>query len=238
MKHTLLGIWLLLVTPLPAVAGPYESGLEAYERGEYSAAVSYWRLGAYFGDAESQLSLATAYNSGKGVSKDTSKALELFLRAAEGGSMSAQFQVGSFYESGLLGAPRNQFEAAKWYGKAAEQGHSASAYRLGEMYFDGRGVPKDEAKAIKLMRLSDFYDQKYQAERGHAAAQVKFGLSYQFGRGVTQDFVLAHMWFNIAAAQGNADAANYRDSIAETMTGEQITEAQRMAREWKPKQQD
>ena len=41
-----------------------------------------------------------------------------------------------------------------------------------------------------------------------------------------------HMWFNLATAQGNANAAEKRDLIAEKMTPAQIAEAQRMAREW------
>jgi hypothetical protein len=36
-------------------------------------------------------------------------------------------------------------------------------------------------------------------------------------------------------AQGNDPAKTNRDSIAEFMTSEQIAEAQRLAREWKPK---
>ena len=45
------------------------------------------------------------------------------------------------------------------------------------------------------------------------------------------------MWFNLAAAQGDADAAKNRDSLATRMTLDQIAEAQRMAREWRPQPQ-
>ena len=43
------------------------------------------------------------------------------------------------------------------------------------------------------------------------------------------------MWFNLAGVQGVAGAKGRRDGIAERMTSEQIAEAQRLAREWKPK---
>jgi len=43
------------------------------------------------------------------------------------------------------------------------------------------------------------------------------------------------MWLNLSSAQGNANATRNRDSIAAKMTPEQIAEAQKMAREWKPK---
>jgi len=43
------------------------------------------------------------------------------------------------------------------------------------------------------------------------------------------------MWYNLAAARGQKDARKFRDSLAEKMTPAQIAEAQRLAREWKPK---
>jgi hypothetical protein len=42
------------------------------------------------------------------------------------------------------------------------------------------------------------------------------------------------MWFNLAAAQGFEGAAKVRDMMPARMTPDQIGEAQRMAREWKP----
>ena len=50
-----------------------------------------------------------------------------------------------------------------------------------------------------------------------------------------QDYVLAHMWFSLAASGSNEDAVKQRDTIAKKMTPAQISEAQKMAREWKPK---
>jgi hypothetical protein len=45
----------------------------------------------------------------------------------------------------------------------------------------------------------------------------------------------AHKWFNLAAAAGNQDALHDRDVTAHQMTPAQIAEAQRLAREWKPR---
>jgi uncharacterized protein len=57
---------------------------------------------------------------------------------------------------------------------------------------------------------------------------------YLKGHGVIQDNIRAHMWLNIAAAKGHKVAPTTRDIIAEKMTPQQIAEAQRLAREWKP----
>jgi TPR repeat protein len=73
------------------------------------------------------------------------------------------------------------------------------------------------------------------AEQGDAAAQYNLGVMYGKGQGVPRDDVLAYMWFNLAAAQGDPNGKGLRDLVAKSMTREQIAEAQKLAREWKPK---
>jgi hypothetical protein len=60
---------------------------------------------------------------------------------------------------------------------------------------------------------------------------------------VLQDYVLAHKWYNLAAshyatweADIGASAARNRDRLTIRMTPAQIAEAQKMARDWAPKQ--
>jgi hypothetical protein len=66
-------------------------------------------------------------------------------------------------------------------------------------------------------------------------AQTVVGLMYYFNYG--GDYISAYMWFNLAAAQGNAFAEMFLKDTADKMTGEQIAEAQKLAREWKPTMQ-
>ncbi len=77
------------------------------------------------------------------------------------------------------------------------------------------------------------------AEQGDAIVQFRLGLLYYWGHGglqdSVQDYVEAHKWFNLAAARGNLHAAGNRDWLAKKMTPDQLAEAQRLAREWKPK---
>ena len=72
------------------------------------------------------------------------------------------------------------------------------------------------------------------AEQGNADAQFNVGISYAKGEGVPQDIILAHMWFNLSAALGAADATENRDLAASQMTSDQLAEAERLARVWKP----
>lgn len=60
----------------------------------------------------------------------------------------------------------------------------------------------------------------------------QMGLDRSIGRGGDYDRVAAHMWFNLAAARGNRDAALRRQEIASEMTAAEVAEAQRRAREW------
>ena len=73
------------------------------------------------------------------------------------------------------------------------------------------------------------------AEQGRAEAQYNLGLMYDLGEGVAQDYAQAHMWYNLAAAQGVENGAKWRDKVADKMTPDQVAEAQRLAREWMKK---
>lgn len=60
---------------------------------------------------------------------------------------------------------------------------------------------------------------------------------YFEGLGVPQDYVQAHVWMNLAAATaGPKEYGELRDIVAKRMTPAQISEAQKLAREWKPTQ--
>jgi hypothetical protein len=95
------------------------------------------------------------------------------------------------------------------------------------MYAKGQGVPQDYKEALRWFRLA--------ADQGDALAQAKLGLRYEEGEGVPQNYVLAHMWYTLATAQKLKIAADLRDDLAKKMTPAQIAEAQKLAREWKPK---
>ena len=79
------------------------------------------------------------------------------------------------------------------------------------------------------------------ADQGQVSAQFNLGLMYGSGKGVPQDDVEAHMWLNLATAQASVEERDEyvkeRDDVAARMTPEQITEAQRRAREWTPTDQ-
>ena len=90
----------------------------------------------------------------------------------------------------------------------------------------------DYATAIRKLRPL--------AEQGNAKAQYSLGVMYDKGLGVPQDYVQAHMWYNLAASrfppgERRDKAVKNRDNVAKKMTPAQISEAQKLAREWRPK---
>jgi len=64
-------------------------------------------------------------------------------------------------------------EAARWYRKAAEQGHADAQYNLGVMYENGQGVRQDHAESVRWYRKA--------AEQGHAEPQYNLGVMYENG---------------------------------------------------------
>jgi hypothetical protein len=108
----------------------------------------------------------------------------------------------------------------------AEQDDFRAEIYLGTLYYDGNGVPKSAVEAVTWWRKA--------AEQGSPEAQADLGYCYEEGVGVLRDLVRAHMWFNLAAAAGEKRGADERDKLEKRMTAAQITEAEKLAREWKP----
>ncbi len=130
------------------------------------------------------------------------------------------------------GVPQDFAKALQWYRKAAEQGNVSAQSSLGIFYTTGRGVPQDDAEAVGWWHKA--------AEQGHANAQYNLGFMYGTGKGVPQDYVQAHLWYNLAASRlppgkDHDKAVKNRDIVAEKMTPAQISEAKKLAREWRPK---
>lgn len=121
--------------------------------------------------------------------------------------------------------PDNQKEFADWL-KKAEAGDATAQFAVGIAYANGKGAPKDDAKAVEWYRKA--------AEQGYADAQYNLGVMYANGDGVPRDLVRAYVWFNLAAAQGDEDAQKSRDRAEAQLTPAQRAEGQRLASGWKP----
>lgn len=116
----------------------------------------------------------------------------------------------------------------------ATAGDATAQCCLGYCYYSGTGVEKNDAEALKWLRLSaeqgnaaaqcwlgnrfyngDVVEKNYSealgwylssANQGNADAQYNAGLCYYYGNGIRRDMAIAKIWFSRAAEQGHSNA--------------------------------
>ena len=150
---TLTTMLLILVLLLvQAEAADFKAGMEAYERGDFAAALRKFRSLAEQGHAEAQNMLGVMYSDGRGVPEDDSEAVKWLRKAAEQNHPEAQLNIGIHYAGGN-GVPKDEVEAVKWYRKAAERGVAVAQHLLGGMYVMGSGVSQDFVQAYAWLNI-------------------------------------------------------------------------------------
>ncbi|CAI2164472.1 8382_t:CDS:2 [Funneliformis geosporum] len=164
------------------------------------------------------------------VDEDSSKAFELFLKAANEGCSIAQVYLARCYHDGY-GIESNKELAFKWYQKSVENKSIIGQFYLGHCYEFGIGI-KENAKEkviwyqkaacngnmIAKLYLADCYrlgkgiekDEKrafvyYEnlAKQEVSDAQHQLGNCFYNGIGTIVDLVLASCWYEKAANNGN-----------------------------------
>lgn len=200
-------------------------------RPDYQRAERWLTAAAAANLPDAQFRLATLLES-RTLPGSTTAALRWLRRAAEAGHAPAQSRLADMLAEGR-GIAQDDAEAVQWLNRAAAQGNAEARGRLGAMYLRGRGVPQDFAVAAEWLGAA--------AEQGDAAAQGLLGTLYAHGRGVAVDQVAAHQWLNLSAATARdielrTRSAMARDVVAARMSVEEIAEAQRRARDWRPAQ--
>ena len=210
---------------------PAQFGLGVrYHRGEgvlqdHSAAIKWYIAAAEQGNVMAAFNLGRIYNRGEGTTFDIDQAIYWYKVAANLGELKSQSALGFLYYYGEEArAYRDRTKAIKWNTIASQQGDDTSAqFRLGMIYSDENWGDVDMKTAAQWYKRA--------ADKGHSAAQSNLGIMYAIGQGIPQDYVLAHMWFNLASANGDKDAVTNRDSVSKLMSNAQIQEAQKLARE-------
>lgn len=131
-----------------------------YERGagprgkDPAKAFSWFEKAAAQGHADAQFKLGAAYQFGKGVAADPQKALTWYRRAAEQGVPEAQFNLAYIIENEVAGRQPVE-EAVRNYAAAARSGFGRAQLNLGFLYYQGKGVAKDDAEAWAWFRAAE-----------------------------------------------------------------------------------
>ncbi|WP_258158303.1 peptidoglycan-binding protein [Rhizobium sp. TH2] len=183
--------------------------------------------------------------------------------AVKKGDPLAYFEIGARYTDGRGGVKVNLAEASKWYALAADKGNAPAEYRLANFYEKGTGVTRDIAKAQTLYTAAadkgnasamhnlavlyatgvggtpDFAQAAHwfteAADLNVRDSQFNLAILYARGNGVPQDLTESYKWFAIAAREGDQDAAQKRDEVANALSPEQLKSAKAKLDLWKPK---
>ena len=147
-----LALPLALASMLAAPAfADVKSGVDAWQAGNYQAAVAEWRPLAIGGDADAQFNLGQAYKLGRGVPTDLVQAEAWYRRAAKQGHLQAEDNLGLV----LFTANRRE-EAMPFIIRSAARGEPRAQYVLGTAHFNGDLAAKDWPRAYALTkRASD-----------------------------------------------------------------------------------
>lgn len=139
----------------------------------------------------------------------------------------ASSALGDSWKEATEAFGRKQYATAmKLLRPLAENGHAAAQYQIALMHKMGLGVSKSEKEARKWSRLA--------AKQGHTEAQVLLGSLYYKKEGnESPEVIKAYMWYEAAAAQGNAEAQKEVATITKELSPQQLAEAQAKAQQCK-----
>ena len=111
---------------------------------------------------------------------------------------------------GVVYFKQHQFgEAFMCFSRAAQQGFPTAQFCMAVCYFNGHGVPQNEAAAIPWLCEA--------AAQGDANAEFTLGLAYRLGRGIGADELMAMQWLQKAAAHGHPEAIQRVGGIEKVM---------------------
>lgn len=150
----------------------YEKGVGVAQ--DDKAAVHWYALAAKQNETNAEFEMGVAYDKGIGdLPKDLNLAIDFYTRAANKGSIAAQFNLALIYDDQaekLTGEARNAKlqQAIGWLKKASEAGNGKSTYLLADYYTYGIGVAKDTAYGHALLKKA--------TEQGDPFAQKALGL--------------------------------------------------------------
>jgi TPR repeat protein len=147
------------------IAAMFDSGVTAYDAGDYRKAFeTWWEL--RYEDVAAMRNLGMMLRKGQGVEKNPKQAEELFLRAAQAGLPTAQADLADMLLKGEAGPP-DLGAALPLLQAAAAAHHPGAQFELGELYETGAPplVPQNLEVARQLYAAAADRGMKDAADR-------------------------------------------------------------------------
>ncbi len=186
-------------------------------------------LAAKQGDPLALFEIGTRYTDGRGVTSDFAEAAKWYRLSADKGFAPAQYRLANLLEKGT-GVPRDIQAAKALYQKAADAGNASAMHNLAVLYASGSDGAQDYAKAAEWFGKA--------ADLGVSDSQFNLAILYARGNGVPQDLEASYKWFALVAKEGDKDAAQKRDEVANAMKPDQLERARAQVDLWKAKPLD
>ncbi len=177
------------------------------------------------GDPQALFELAARYTEGRGVPSDLKQAAHYYQLAADQGFAPAQYRLGSLYEKGT-GVERDVPKAVALYEQAARAGNASSMHNLAVLYASGATGTANYKAAVEWFTKA--------ADLGITDSQFNLAILYARGNGTQQNLEESYKWFSVAAKDGDKDAAQKRDEVANALKPDQLQSAKAKAELWKP----
>ncbi len=229
---SLLLIFVSIIVDVRMAGAEYSTCADAYLAKNYASAFSLCKTEVSSGedtDGWPQYYLSMMYRLGQGVRQDDSEGFNWALLSAKLGNWVSMYLVATDYAFNK-GVSQDDRQALIWLSSLVRVDLKEAESLLAWFYDTGRGVTRDAATATKLYLLA--------AQQGDPDAQLRLSARYWGGVGVLQDYVEAHKWANLARSQGHSPIPQYLQELASLMTASQIEQAQKLAREWTPRERD
>lgn len=145
------------------------------------------------GNIFSCMLVASCYEKGIGLKKDTSKAVPYLTIAANKGCVTAQRDLAL----NLLNA-KKPAEAIEWFKKGADNNNLTCIFYYGKMLMEGAGIKADKRDGANYLLRA--------AEGGFPQAMYQVGNCYMNGDGLTRNEEQAVKWYLKAAGKDVAAA--------------------------------
>jgi hypothetical protein len=122
---------------------PFSDASRLLERGKVEEAFRLFFAAAKAGDSRAQLNVGYLYDTGQGVSRSRTHALQWYRKAVQQGEAAAANNIGTIYrDEGRLRL------AVRWFEKAAAMGDGDALLEMAKLY---AGPLEEPAKARKLL---------------------------------------------------------------------------------------
>jgi TPR repeat protein len=172
--------------------------------------------------------LSQLYEQGAGVKTDMAESVRWLKKAAVQGDGESQLSLGVRYIKGA-GVVADPQTGVMWTEKAACQGEPVAQLQYGAALANGlAGDARPDDGLGWIVRA---------AEQGHVDELMTMGSVSYRGNFGDPDIVVPYKWFRLAVNMGGERAMQLTGDLRGTMTPAQIARAEKMVKEWTPKQQ-